>query len=433
MIAEASIHSGQHFTGRGDGLIDLRFGMHGADIPKAATDHPDACIMHARHKAAELCPVGREGVAIITENIPVGESGDKHGAGTLYQHSVAGIRRRLSQSGHEPLPQCEHPGMRCLPLEDTDGSQGRRHGRLARIHRTRMNDLRLCDQRHPFPATHHCTDRISAAHGLGENGDVRPHIVESLRTTQREPETCNDLIQNEGDAILVAQRPDLLQEARCRQIAAVITHDRFGDDRRDILMMLLQRAPQEFHIIPGQDDELFPGSSLSGTADEKYKNAYKDAIGALAKGMKVAKDSIELLSAHMDFIGQFQNSMVEMISNDIAAKDYNKAAGWVIKYYKITANPIGAKYMDGAAKYRNADKGGANALWKEAETMLKKITSLDEWTEADRTLLKLGVMEAAECYISSKQVEKAKETMNKVAPWFESDPDFKEKYDALIN
>jgi hypothetical protein len=89
--------------------------------------------------------------------------------------------------------------------------------------------------------------------------------------------------------------------------------------------------------------------------------------------------------------------------------------------------------MDGAAKYRNADKGGANALWKEAETMLKKITSLDEWTEADRTLLKIGVMEAAECYISSKQVEKAKETMNKVAPWFESDPDFKEKYDALIN
>jgi tetratricopeptide (TPR) repeat protein len=148
---------------------------------------------------------------------------------------------------------------------------------------------------------------------------------------------------------------------------------------------------------------------------------------------KVAKDSIELLSAHMDFIGQFQNSMVEMISNDIAAKDYNKDAGWVIKYYKITANPIGAKYMDGAAKYRNADKGGANALWKEAETMLKKITSLDEWTEADRTLLKIGVMEAAECYISSKQVEKAKETMNKVAPWFESDPDFKEKYDALIN
>ena len=173
--------------------------------------------------------------------------------------------------------------------------------------------------------------------------------------------------------------------------------------------------------------------SLSGTADEKYKNAYKDAIGALAKGMKVAKDSIELLSAHMEFIGQFQNSMVEMISNDLAAKDYNKAAGWVIKYYKITANPIGAKFMDGAAKYRNADKGGANTLWKEAETMLKKITSLDDWTEADRTLLKLGVIEAAECYISSKQVEKAKETMNKVAQWFESDPDFKEKYDALIN
>jgi len=173
--------------------------------------------------------------------------------------------------------------------------------------------------------------------------------------------------------------------------------------------------------------------SLSGTADEKFKNAYKDAIGALSKAMKIAKDSIELLGDHLEFINQFQGSMVEMISNDLAAKDYNKASGWALKYYKITANPIGAKYLDGATKYRKADKGGANALWKEAETMLKGISSLDEWTEADKNLLKIGVMETAECYVAGKQVEKAKEAMNKVAQWFENDTEFKEKYDSLVN
>jgi hypothetical protein len=173
--------------------------------------------------------------------------------------------------------------------------------------------------------------------------------------------------------------------------------------------------------------------SLSGTADEKFKNAYKDAIGALSKAIKIAKDSMELLSDHMEFIDQFQGSMVEMISNDLAAKDYNTASGWVIKYYKISTHSIGAKYMDGATKYRKADKGGANVLWKEADAMLKSMTSIDTWTEADKKLFKMGVIETAECYLSSKQVEKAKESMDKVAHLFSNDPEFKEKYDSLFN
>jgi hypothetical protein len=173
--------------------------------------------------------------------------------------------------------------------------------------------------------------------------------------------------------------------------------------------------------------------SVSGTTDEKFKNAYKDAIGALSKAFKISKDSIELLSDYMEFIDQFQGSMVEMISNDLAAKDYNKASGWVLKYYKISRNIIGAKYLDGATKYHKADKGGANILWKEAETMLKSITSIENWTEADIKLFKLGVMETAECYLASKQREKAKEALNKVAQWFGSDPEFKDKYDSLFN
>jgi hypothetical protein len=172
--------------------------------------------------------------------------------------------------------------------------------------------------------------------------------------------------------------------------------------------------------------------SLSGTDDEKFKNAYKDAIGAIGKALKNDKDGTQLVD-HLEFVEEFQMSMVTMIENDLSAKDYNKASGWILKYFKVTKNPIGAKFLDGASKYRKADKGGANTAWKEAETVLGKLTSIDDWTEADKKMLKLGVLETAECYIASKQREKAKTVLNKVAQWFEGDEDFKAKYDEIVN
>lgn len=172
--------------------------------------------------------------------------------------------------------------------------------------------------------------------------------------------------------------------------------------------------------------------SLSGTDDEKYKNAYKDAIGALGKAIKYDKDG-SALSEEQEFIDLFQMSLVETINNDIAAKDYSKASGWVIKYYKITRNPVGAKFLDGASKYRKSDKGGANTLWKEADLLLTEITSIEDWSKADKEILKTGVLQTAECYISSRQKEKAKAVLNKIAQWYEDDADFKVKYDELVN
>jgi tetratricopeptide (TPR) repeat protein len=173
--------------------------------------------------------------------------------------------------------------------------------------------------------------------------------------------------------------------------------------------------------------------SLSGSDDEKFKNAYKEAIAALTKAMKNDGNDGGALADHQEFIDEFQGSLVELISNDFDAKDYNKASGWVIKYIKVTKNPIGAKYLDGASKYRKTDKGGANTAWKEAETMLTKITTIEDWSDADKDILKIGVFQTAECYILSKQKEKAKTLLNKVAQWYEEDEEFKTKYDEIIN
>ncbi len=171
--------------------------------------------------------------------------------------------------------------------------------------------------------------------------------------------------------------------------------------------------------------------SQSGTDDEKFKNAYKEAITALGKAMKLDKDG-SVLADHQEFIEKFQLSMVELISNELSAADYNKAAGWVLKYYKITRNGVGTKYLDGATKFAKADKGGANTIWKEADALLAKITSIDEWSEADVAMLQMGVLETAQCYVKAKQKDKAKTLLSKVSQWFEEDAEFKSKAEEIL-
>lgn len=172
--------------------------------------------------------------------------------------------------------------------------------------------------------------------------------------------------------------------------------------------------------------------SQSGNSEEKYKNAYKDAIGAIGKCMKQDKSG-DVQREYAEFFEEFKKSLVETIGNELSAPDFKKAAGWVTKYYKLDANSIGAKYLEGACKFRGGDKGGANTIWKDAEKKLSALSSIEEMGEADKQLLKMGILQTAECYVSTRQTDKAKALLGKVAQWFEGDEEFKEKYDAIVN
>jgi hypothetical protein len=172
--------------------------------------------------------------------------------------------------------------------------------------------------------------------------------------------------------------------------------------------------------------------SQSGTDDEKYKNAYKDAIGAIGKSLKYDKSG-DVQREYSEFYEEFKMSLVEIISNDLSIPDYKKASSWVLKYYKLDANSLGAKYLEGACKFRNADKGGANAAWKECEKKLAANPDVENMSKADRQILKIGIMQTADAYMASKQTEKAKTLMGKTAQWFEEEEDFKAKYDEIVN
>jgi tetratricopeptide (TPR) repeat protein len=172
--------------------------------------------------------------------------------------------------------------------------------------------------------------------------------------------------------------------------------------------------------------------SFVGDRDEEFKNAYKDALNALGKCRKADKDGA-VFEKNREFFDEVKASVMEVISNDISGKDYKKAAGWVTRIYKLSPDDIGAKYLEGACKFQNADKGGANATWKEAETLMSKVKSVEDFSKTDMALIQLGVFETVECYVKSRQMDKAKALLNKVAPWFEGDEEFKAKYDAVVN
>ena len=172
--------------------------------------------------------------------------------------------------------------------------------------------------------------------------------------------------------------------------------------------------------------------SLSGSDKEEYKNAYKDAINAMGKFVKLDKSG-SFRASESKFYVEFKQSLVENISNELA--NPKKAVGWVSKYYKLEPSFIGAKYLEGACKYLDADKSSANLLWKEGETALKTLTveSFDSWSDPDKQLFKMGILKTVECYQASRQIDKAKTLLGKVAQYYENDEEFKEVYDSVVN
>lgn len=172
--------------------------------------------------------------------------------------------------------------------------------------------------------------------------------------------------------------------------------------------------------------------SFIADRNEDYKNAFKDCFGSISKCIKKDKSGT-FYKEHREFFSDVKKTLVEMIKNDLEAKDYRKAAGWIQKAYKINPTDMAAKYLEGACKFRVQDKGGANALWKESEKLLAATKSIDDWMDEDKELFKISMFETAECYIAMRQPEKARDLLGKVAQWYEGDEDFKAKYDAIVN
>lgn len=175
--------------------------------------------------------------------------------------------------------------------------------------------------------------------------------------------------------------------------------------------------------------------SISGTDDENYKNAYKDAIKFLSKGIKndVKYNDGAYTAEEDEFVSMFQMTLFETINNEIVGGGFKRAFGLVLKYASISNNTAGANYLMGACKYYADDKYSAREYWKTANEELEAIESIENWSEADKKMLKYGVLHSAAAMKASRQEDKAKELVGKVAQWFEEDGDWQDLYDEIVN
>lgn len=175
--------------------------------------------------------------------------------------------------------------------------------------------------------------------------------------------------------------------------------------------------------------------SLSGTSDEKFKNAYKDAIKYLGKGIKydLKYNDGATMDEEREFIDEFQMSLFELIINEIGAKSYKRGSAWAIKYQKISVNNVGANYIMGACKFFDNDKQGARERWQVGEKMLNEIESIESWSDADKNMLKMGVLYSASAMKKGRQESKAQDLLGKVSQWFEEDEDWQTQYDEIVN
>jgi hypothetical protein len=177
--------------------------------------------------------------------------------------------------------------------------------------------------------------------------------------------------------------------------------------------------------------------SLSVNTDTKFKNAYKDAIKYLSKGIKYDlkyNDSSTILNGdHREFLDDFQLSLQETIDDEFTSNNFKRAFSWALKYKKITLYPIGANYIMGACKFLDQDKTSAKNYWKECDEMMGETTSLERFSEADRSMLKNGILSTAKSLVKSRQNTNAESLLNKAAKWFKEDEDWKELYDEILN
>ncbi len=172
--------------------------------------------------------------------------------------------------------------------------------------------------------------------------------------------------------------------------------------------------------------------SQVGDRDAMYKNAFKESVSALGKFRKKDKDGT-IYAENSEYVEEVKKAVLEAVYNEVDSKNYRKAVSQLMTYYKVMPDDLGGKYLEAASKYRENDKSGANYIWRDTEKRLAALESIDGWSENDKKLFKKGILETAACYKDSKQDQKAKDALNKVAQWYGDDADFKAKYDEIVN
>ena len=100
----------------------------------------------------------------------------------------------------------------------------------------------------------------TASDDLSERAEVGRHAIVLLRAAVREPEPRHDLVEYQGNAVLVRDVTQSFEEAGLRGDDAL---ERLDDHAADLIMVLLDDGGRRFEIVEGRDEYLV----LNGARD----------------------------------------------------------------------------------------------------------------------------------------------------------------------
>ncbi|MCO5268645.1 MAG: hypothetical protein M9897_07110 [Brumimicrobium sp.] len=171
--------------------------------------------------------------------------------------------------------------------------------------------------------------------------------------------------------------------------------------------------------------------SFIGDRDEKYKNAYKDAYNAIGKMIMLDKSG-DVSAKFENFIEEMKMSLLELTQNELDVKQYPRAFGWGMRFYKFGRSYAPAYYLDAALRYRRGDRTTANIKWQDGEKLLNQL-NVSKLTDADKKILMTGLYESADALKDDRQMDGARKMLNLGAPYFENNKEWKELYDKIVN
>jgi len=166
---------------------------------------------------------------------------------------------------------------------------------------------------------------------------------------------------------------------------------------------------------------------------EKYPKAFNDAIRFAGNTIKKDKEGI-VVSENQEFFIDLKTSLVEDIKNLVEEGSYAKLMGYIAKLHRFSKDDVGSYFLRAAAQYNEKDKGGAKLTQKEAWERLDAVESVEGWSDIDKEMLRIGVIEYCNAQINIiRQTQPAKDLLGKVKQWLEDDEIFMDYYNKVIN
>ncbi|OIQ35202.1 MAG: hypothetical protein BM555_04165 [Crocinitomix sp. MedPE-SWsnd] len=166
---------------------------------------------------------------------------------------------------------------------------------------------------------------------------------------------------------------------------------------------------------------------------EKYPKAFNDAIRFAGNVIKKDKEGV-IVEENKEFFIDLKTAVVEDIKNLVEEGSYAKLMGYIAKLHRFSKDDVGSYFLRAAAQYQEKDKGGAKLSQKEAWERLEAVESVDGWSDIDKEMLRVGVIEYCNAQINvMRQETAAKDLLGKVKQWLEDDEDFMAYYDRIVN